>query len=194
MLGVPMEGILVAAVVAALSLVWAIAASRATGAAKARVATLEAELRSSGEKASSLEARVHELEEENARLRLPPPKPEPEPVKAEPAPEPVKAAPAPEPAKPAPAPAPKPPEDARARVRKQAAAMIREAHEMARFLDFDAQVERNVYRLTLDIRPAVRAEAARFLTEEPFACIKKLDIQGDQALLHIDVAVPPPSA
>jgi len=117
--------------------------------------------------------------------------PEPVAEPAKPAPEPELAEPEPAAAAPAePAPAPKAPEpDPR---RLEALKIVSEAFELARYLDFDAIVEKpSTYRVTVPIT-AANGSAVRFLEDGMFTCLAQVRIEDDSAILHIDTGKGPP--
>lgn len=183
-----MDPLLVAGwAVAAAALVAATVAARRAGAERRRADELEQELR---RLRAQLEAGAEpepQVVEEPQTPDEPQAADEPEPPEPEPVPE----------AEPEPEPAPAPAEPAvDDRVRRHAAHLVREAHQMARFLDFDAMPDAKnqptVYRITLDLKPAVNAEAAGYLTQSPFACVKEFEVRGQQGVLLVDVSVDAP--
>ena len=109
----------------------------------------------------------------------------PEPVAEAEPPEPVA-----EPAAPAePAPPPKAEPDPR---RLEALKIVSEAFELARYLDFDAIVEKpSTYRVTIPIT-AANGKAVRFLEDGMFTCLAQVRIEDDNAVLHIDTGKGPP--
>jgi cytoskeletal protein RodZ len=113
----------------------------------------------------------------------PPPEPavaEPEPAEPEPA-----AAALPEPAPPPKAPEPDP-------LRLAALKIVSDAFELARYLDFDAIVEKpSTYRVTVPIT-AANGNAVRFLEDKMFTCLAQVRIEDDSAILHIDTGKGPP--
>ncbi len=109
----------------------------------------------------------------------------PEPVAEAEPPEPVA-----EPSAPAePAPPPKAEPDPR---RLEALKIVSEAFELARYLDFDAIVEKpSTYRVTIPIT-AANGKAVRFLEDGMFTCLAQVRIEDDNAVLHIDTGKGPP--
>lgn len=100
---------------------------------------------------------------------------------------------APEPEAPAPsapeAPAPSPEPD---RLRLAALKVVSDAFELARYLDFDAIVEKpSTYRVTVPIT-AANGEAVRYLEDGMFSCLSQVRIEDDSAILHIDTGKGPP--
>ncbi|HEY8427640.1 MAG TPA: hypothetical protein VIL20_04665, partial [Sandaracinaceae bacterium] len=102
----------------------------------------------------------------------------------------AKAEPEPEPeAKPEPA-APKPAEPDSLRL--EALKVVAEAFELARYLDFDAIVEKpSTYRVTVPIT-AANGKALRYLRDGMFGCLKSVKLENDTAVLHIDTSKGPP--
>ena len=173
----------VAAVFAALWLVALRSGRAALDRAQSRIEELEARL----------------LDVQRPRVAEPAPSPVPSPV---PAPVPgdespgystealrAESAPLPTPA-PAPAPAPAPEPD-RDRLRPLAGAVVREAYQMTRYLDFDALVDekkdKKTYRVTVPLT-AANAEAVRYLKAGMFPCLRHIEIAGNTAVLHIDTS------
>lgn len=77
-------------------------------------------------------------------------------------------------------------------LRKEAIKVVRDALELARYLDFDAIVEPpTVYRVTVPITSA-NGKALRYLTDDMFPALKKVTIEGSNAILHVDIGKPAP--
>jgi hypothetical protein len=155
---------LIAAALAALFAVLWLVTWQGGQKARAQIAELEAQLR------ELLSRRAAEP----AQLSQPEPKPEPEP-KHEPEPEPV------------PAPKPRPEDD---RMRPLAAKVVGEAYEMCRYLDFSAMIDDanpSLYRTTLTLT-AANAEVLRYLETGMFPCLKHFELEGETAVLHIDLS------
>lgn len=109
--------------------------------------------------------------------------PEPEPAKEEVAAAPPAPEPEPEPAPKAPEPDP---------LRLEALKVVSEAFELARYLDFDAIVEKpSTYRVTVPIT-AANGNAVRYLKDGMFTCLKKVKLEGNSAVLHVDTSKGPP--
>ncbi len=99
--------------------------------------------------------------------QAPPPKREPEPVRTQEPPEPDP-------------------------LRLAALKVVSEAFELARYLDFDAIVEKpSTYRVTVPMT-AANGNAIRYLQQGMFACLKEVLFEDDTAVLHIDTSKGPP--
>jgi FtsZ-interacting cell division protein ZipA len=136
-------------------------------------------------------------EEPAAREEEPPAEEEEEPVAAKPEAAAEPAAPEPEPAPPRRDPEPEPPPKRAPEpdpLRVEALKVVAEAYELARYLDFDAIVEKpNTYRVTVPIT-AANGNALRYLEAGMFACLKEVRIEEDEdtAILHVDMSKGPP--
>ncbi len=77
-------------------------------------------------------------------------------------------------------------------MRVEALKVVSEAFELARYLDFDAIVEKpSTYRVTIPIT-AANGEAVRYLEDGMFSCLSQVRIEDDTAVLHIDTGKGPP--
>ncbi len=95
-------------------------------------------------------------------------------------------------AAPAPEPEPAPKEPEPDPLRLEALKVVTEAFELARYLDFDAIVEKpSTYRVTVPIT-AANGSAVRYLKDGMFACLKKVKVEGSKAVLHVDTSKGPP--
>lgn len=96
-------------------------------------------------------------------------------------------------AKPEPAPEPPKPKPAEADpLRLEALKVVTEAFELARYLDFDAIVEKpSTYRVTVPIT-AANGGALRYLKDGMFGCLKSVKLEEKNAVLHIDTSKGPP--
>lgn len=78
------------------------------------------------------------------------------------------------------------------RLRVEALKVVAEAFELARYLDFDAIVEKpSTYRVEVPIT-AANGEAVRYLEDGMFRCLSHVRIEDDTAILHIDTGKGPP--
>lgn len=77
-------------------------------------------------------------------------------------------------------------------MRLEALKIVTEAFELARYLDFDAIVEKpSTYRVTVPIT-AANGNAVRYLEDGMFTCLSQVRIEDDSAVLHIDTGKGPP--
>ena len=74
----------------------------------------------------------------------------------------------------------------------QALKIVNESYETCRYLDFNAIVEKpSTYRVTVPIT-AANGEAVRYLEAGMFPCLKKVMLEDDKAVLHVDMSKGPP--
>ncbi len=77
-------------------------------------------------------------------------------------------------------------------LRLEALKVVAEAFELARYLDFDAIVEKpSTYRVTVPLT-AANANAVRYLEDGMFNCLKEVRLEDASAILHIDTSKGPP--
>jgi hypothetical protein len=80
--------------------------------------------------------------------------------------------------------------------RRYAARMVREAHEMIRYLSLEARPDLQqptVYRVTLDLQTPPDIQAARYVEKHPFDCVHGISIHENNAVLLIDSKKSPPA-
>jgi outer membrane biosynthesis protein TonB len=121
----------------------------------------------------------------------PPPAAEPEPP-VEPEPVAEAAPPEPEPTPEPPASEPEPEPEPDNSLRLEALKVVADAFELAKYLNFDAIVEKpSTYRLTVPVT-AANSAAVRYLEPGMFSCLKHVSVEGSKAVLHIDTSKGPP--